>query len=216
MKKYLSLIVFITLALLASSLQAQMTRFKIEADQIGRYYLLEDSSKETAITIDRNALDYIKKVGLAVERPGENIIVAEKQSLVRYAPVFKKIIHYDRQALNYNSETKNVSLRPLLAQKEHASYLLLYFLASFLVMIIADVLPNKYSLTSFFLSLLASLVLLLGVVLVSHNYFILVLLAYMASLISIIYDWWGSRLKFKISRLLYYLLLILFLIFYFH
>lgn len=216
MKRIFSFVILLLLLEPGGRLMSQGETFKIQEDQIGRYFLADPADiKEDDITIDRAAINYIGKVHLAIASPNERIVVSEEKRIERYVPIFKKLIRYDRLALVYKTETNRVSLVSLVKEKEESSYLFILFSLSFLIMIVADTIVRKRELSRFFLSILSIVLLLAGVLLACHNNFFFCLLALIAGFISIVNHWYGAREKFLIFRASYYFLMLVFILFYF-
>ena len=216
MKRILSLVVLLLALGPGKQIMSQGEIFKIQEDEIGRYFLVApEDTRENDVIIDRAAINYIGKAGLTIDKPNERIVVGEESRVEKYLPIFKKLVRYDRLVLVYKTETNRLSLISLVKEKEESSYLFILFALSFLIMITADIILGKRELSRFFLSVLSIALLLAGVLLACHNNFFFCLLALIAGLISIVYHWYGAREKFLIFRASYYFLILVFLLFYF-
>lgn len=161
MKKLILLFVFLPII---SSAQVPLER-----NWDGDYQVAKtiDSSNVVA---EEAALKYIEMFSWAVNSPGELISVERNERILKLKPVFKKLVEIEEFFIVYDSASEKISYLETKKEKEERSYLILFSIASLILMIISNIFYKKEEEIFSFFSLLSLLFFMIPTVSVLNNF----------------------------------------------
>ena len=138
-----NLLVFFLFLLATTICSAQA---KIQVNKEGVYKLKADTLEwvDAEITAHPEALRYGLKISEAIQNPGEKILGERSEEILKLKPIFKKLVKVKEYFIVYNSQTKNIDyIEAAPIKREEPSYLILFSIASILLMVVSNILNKK-------------------------------------------------------------------------
>ena len=137
MKKSLFILVLLFCATAICSAQI------LEKSASGKYRISTEKWESLSITIKPEAQKYNSCFAEAILNPDKKILVERSEKILKLKLLFKAKKEVKESFIIYNSSTKQISCVELKQQKEETSYLILFGIASLILMIISNALYKK-------------------------------------------------------------------------
>ncbi|MDD3711324.1 MAG: hypothetical protein PHP37_01865 [Patescibacteria group bacterium] len=206
MKKLFVFFVFTFVAIICSA------QVELEGNKEGVYRVKEDTQEwaPSKITAEYEAIKYINKFSQAISSPDTPILAERSEEVLKLKLIFKKLVEVKERFIFYNSQTNNIDyIETLPAEREESSYLILFSIASILLMVVSNILFKMgkcgfAALTAALTALTAAFALTAGtaVAVTAGTAVAVIAAAFVAIVASVVDD--KDRKKYKVASIIFY------------
>ncbi len=201
----------------------------VQKNEKGGYRVVEQGDlmwENTDIKMEGNAHLFVDSFSLAITHPGQPVVLWQKTRVIKFKPVFKKLLIVEGMALIYDDSKGILSLVDLEANpREENSYLIIFFLALIFMMLLSNIFINKdlYFLGDVF-SLTTALLIVIWIIIfadffdstwnngIRYNIIFAVLSFIAAFMVFVVSD---DKKVYKAVSIIFYILILTFIIFLF-
>jgi hypothetical protein len=139
MKKLIAFFVFVFVATICSA------QVELEGNKEGVYRIKENTQEwaPSEITAEPEAVKYIDNFSQAISAPDIPILVGQSEKILKLKPVFKKLVEVEEHFIVYKEDGDSIGFFIKVKKREEPSYLILFSIASILLMVISNILFKK-------------------------------------------------------------------------
>lgn len=119
----------------------------VQKNEKGDYRVIEQGNstwKNTDIKMEGNAHLFVDSFPSAIAHPGQPVVLWQKNKIIKFKPVFKKLVTIEGMALVYDDSQGVMSLIDLKENpREESSYLILFVLVPIFMMLLSNIFMKK-------------------------------------------------------------------------
>lgn len=137
MKKLLLVLLFVPIICSAQILEKSASgKYRISTGKNEKWESLN-------ITVKPEAQKYNCCFAKAISSPNKKILVEKSEDFLKLKLLFKEKVEVKENFIVYNSKTKTINYLEFVTEKEESSYLILFSIASIILMIISNILFKR-------------------------------------------------------------------------
>jgi hypothetical protein len=182
----------------------------LEVSQYGDYRVYDFGKwRNSYIVSDQEATNHLSYFPEAVASPNKFILIEEEKRILRFEPVFKKVLSIERKGIIYSDDEKRIRFIEAEEKKKESSYLLLFSMTSIFLMLLASLIYRKNDISSIAIILHFGAVLtaVLAIFAAAFISYVMVVLSFFVAMFIVATMFFESRAE-KILLALYYLSMI--------